>query len=299
MTAIAGFNCEDGIVIAADTEESYGPDNKVYTHKLFPFLGPKQKLAIAGAGSGYLIDYAKEKIVAAMDACTSGNEVEATLVRILDGLYSHEFTRFPVGSPSELAIQLLVAVQFVNPLAPGNWLEPIMFECQSNLVTRVQKHQSRIFGTGELLKELGSQFADWGLTTELAEWASLYVIHDAKRRFGGVGGRTHTFRLMNNGQYSNRPGSDVHLKEEVFDILTRTNQLLMLSLCPSITDSRAKDFVDAAKKWFSSARLHLKKIERDRKKVKHHKVVIDNSEMRKMMRKLAKGSVSRKPEAEE
>jgi len=37
VTAIAGFNCADGVVISADSEETY-TDNKVYKHKLFPVV---------------------------------------------------------------------------------------------------------------------------------------------------------------------------------------------------------------------------------------------------------------------
>ena len=52
MTAIAGFNCADGVVISADSEETY-TDNKVYTHKLFPVVGAHWKAGVAGAGLGY------------------------------------------------------------------------------------------------------------------------------------------------------------------------------------------------------------------------------------------------------
>ena len=195
MTAIAGFNCIAGVVVSADTEVTYGND-KVYTHKLFPFVRQSWRACIAGSGCGYLIDNAKEKIIAAIGAgLKNTNEAEDALKTILNGLYRNECKQSPVSSPSELGRQLLVAVQFVSELDGSLWMEPALFECQSNLVTRVQQRQSRVFGVGELLKELGAHFADWGLTAPLAEWASIYLIHDAKRRFGGVGGRTHTFRM--------------------------------------------------------------------------------------------------------
>jgi hypothetical protein len=161
MTAIAGFTCQDGVVIAAETEESYA-DNKVYTHKLFPFVRATWRLGVAGAGSGYLIDYAKDKIAEALDAGGITNTVKfrASLEKILAGLYRKEFKVFPLKSRH---IQLLVSVQFSNPVDSTRWLDPALFECQSNLVTIIKQQKSSVLGTGELVKELAVQFADWGL----------------------------------------------------------------------------------------------------------------------------------------
>jgi len=71
VTAIIGFNCVDGVVLAADTEEVYGESHdKAYAHKLFPAERKNANLCVAGAGPGYLIDYAKDQIVAALETCT-------------------------------------------------------------------------------------------------------------------------------------------------------------------------------------------------------------------------------------
>jgi hypothetical protein len=288
MTAIAAFNCIDGVVLAADSEETYNTDDKIYTHKLFPFVRPTSRICIAGAGNGYLIDYAKEKIIAAIDAgLKTANDTEISLIDILNGLYTKEFKQFPVASPSELAIQLLVAVQFVSKLDASVWMEPALFQCQSNLVTRVKQNESRIFGIGELLTELGAHFAEWGLTAALAHWASIYLIHDAKRRFGGVGGRTHTFRLMMDGTYVDGPRLDVVRAEQVLENLAKIQLLLTLSLSPAVTDDKSKDFLDAVRKWVGDARREIKNLERQRGKLKHNRVVIHDRAMKKMIRKFS------------
>ena len=93
------------------------------------------------------------------------------------------------------------------------------------------------------LKELGTLFASWGLTVDLAEWASIYLIYEAKRRFGGVGGKTHTFVMRSNGQFSYGLRKNIREKEELLDTFVMTNQLFMLSLDPSVRESKAKDFV--------------------------------------------------------
>lgn len=284
MTAIAGFACQDGVVIAAETEETY-QDNKVYTHKLFPFARPNWKLGIAGAGIGYLIDYAKDKISEDLDTgnTKSAKEFRVRLQEILDRLYRKEFRVYPSKSRD---IQLLVVAQFTNPLDSSKWMEPALFECQSNLVTIVKPHPqpSRVLGTGELVKELASKYADWSLPADLAEWACINVIYDAKRRYSGVGGKTHTFRLMQDGKHIDRPGADVPRKEDVLEYMDRVNLLLALSLSPSLTKNRSRDFVDAAKKWYYDAREAIQDIELSRGKTKYTKVGIPDRDVQKMVR---------------
>jgi len=294
VTAIVGFNCGDGVVLGADTEESW-PDSKVYTHKIFPVERPQWKLAVAGAGIGYLIDYAKDKIVAALHSGLTSSNVESGLAEVLNRLYSNEFRRYPVAAPHELRVQLLVGIHFTNePAAPS------LFECESNLISRVQPGRSRVLGTGELLKEVGVQLAGFGLDVSLAEWASLYIIHQAKQRFGGVGGKTHTFILKNNGSFLYRLGSDSPKKEPILDAFARVAQLMMLSLDPSVSDEGFKNCFDAVKKWSTEARKALKIIERERGQVPHESIVLRNRAIERMIRSINRATrlASQKSEPE-
>lgn len=296
VTAIAGFNCRDGVVIAADTEESYG-DDKAYAHKLFPVERPNSRLCVAGSGIGYLVDYANDRIVAAFDSgIKNAAEFEASLKSTLDELYGDKFTLYPVQSPSDLRIQLLIGAQFATEAEPPVWAQPVLFECQSNLVTPIRKTKhSSILGVGELLKETGIQLAGWGLDTKLAEWASIYLIHQAKRRYGGVGGKTHTFTIRTDGTFSYNRGTNLYEKEALLEGFARTCQLLMLSLGTSVTDARSKDFFDAARNWLTSARRHLQKLERE--KPKHASIEIRSREIDKMLSR-AMRSASRKSKPE-
>jgi hypothetical protein len=285
VTAIAGFNCVDSVVVAADSEETYSGGNKVYAHKLFPFNRPTWRACVAGSGTSYLIDYAKDKIISAVHAGLK-NENE-----FHDGLYKKEFKRFPADSAQERAIQLLVGIQFLNE-PNSTWMPPALFECQANLVTIVKQGDVRVLGIGEAVKELGVQFATWRLTADLAEWASVYVIHEAKKRFGGVGGKTHTFRIMKDGTFVDTFGGNIFKKEQIFDGLARINQLLAFSLSPSLTDSKSKDLVDAAKRWLVVARRGVQKIEREHGKEKHNVIEIRDREIDRMIRQISKLSSS-------
>lgn len=55
MTYISAFQCQDGIVMSADTEESWG-DYKHYTEKLSIIEDKSFPLAIGGAGIADLIE---------------------------------------------------------------------------------------------------------------------------------------------------------------------------------------------------------------------------------------------------
>ena len=102
MTAIVGFHCNDGVVIAADTEESYGKD-KAYTHKLFPVERAHSRLCVAGSGLTYLIEYANEQIVSAFDSeLKNVGQFYSSLRDVLARLYAGPFKDYPTDSPAQL-----------------------------------------------------------------------------------------------------------------------------------------------------------------------------------------------------
>lgn len=287
MTAICAFKCSDGLVMAADTEETY-PDNKVYAFKLFPFERKGKRMCIAGSGIGYLIDYAKDEIASALDCgLTNVAEFEKSLRRIMRELYERDFALYPVDHDSERQIQLLVAVQFVNESDSSSWLEPALFECQSNLVTAPKNpaQRSRILGVGALLQETARQFASWTLNVELAERVSLYLMYEAKRRLAGVGGKTHIFTMRNDGTFEYYRGKHLGEQEAVLAGFNGVAQLLLFALEPSVPGTKADDFINTAKTWLKGARRYIAKAEQG-KVVNPSVITIQNKEISKIMKKL-------------
>ena len=273
--------------MAADTEETY-PDNKVYTFKLFPVEREGKRLCVAGAGLGYLIDYAKDQIVAALDSgLTNVVDFEKRLRETMRELYGRDFILYPVDQDSERRIQLLVGVQFTNESNTSSWLPPSLFECQSNLVTVLTNpaQRGRILGAGEVLNETAVQFANWGLNVKLAELVSFHIMHEAKRRLTGVGGKTHIFTMRNDGTFGYYRGKHLANVEAVLTGFTGITQLLLLGLEPSVPDSKTNDFLDTAKKWIKNARRHLTKVEQG-KIVSPSAITLQNKEISKMMRRL-------------
>jgi hypothetical protein len=103
---------------------------------------------------------------------------------------------------------------------------------------------------------------------------------------------------MQDGTFIDRVGSDTPQKEQILESLARINLLLALSLAPSLGDSKAKDLVATARNWFHVARKEILRIEKQRGKTKHTKVVIYDREMNKMIRQLSKRSAPQKTEPE-
>lgn len=297
MTAIVAFRCFDGLVMAADTEETY-PDNKVYTFKLFPVEREKKRLCVAGSGIGYLVDYAKDQIVSAFDSgLTNVADFEERLRSVMHDLYTTDFTLYPADRDSDRQIQLLVGVQFASESHTGLWMPPTLFECQSNLVTVLKNpaQRGRILGAGVVLSETAAQFANWGLDVELAERASLYLVYEAKRRLTGVGGRTHIFTMRNNGTFEHYRGRNLREQEAVLDGFNGITQLLLLTLEPTLSERKASDFLDTARKWIKDTRRYLAKVERG-KFPSPTVVTMQNRGISKMMRRMRslESSVPRK-----
>lgn len=301
MTAIAAFICSDGLVMAADTEETY-PENKVYTFKLFPFEREGKRLCVAGSGIGYLIDYAKDEIASALDSgITNVADFEKRLREIMHKLYRSDFKLYPVDRDSDRQIQLLVGVQFTDE-SNSSWLAPSLFECQSNLVTvpKNPAQRARILGAGEVLQETARQFSNWGLNVELAERVCLYIMYEAKRRIAGIGGKTHIFTMRTDGRHGYYRGKHIGEEEAVLAGFTGITQLLLFALEPSVPDRRANDFINTAKKWLKDARRYLTKVEQG-KMTNPTTVEIQNSEISKLMRRLrsVKPLTSQKSEPEQ
>src|SRR5271154_3125393 len=62
MTAILGFNCADGILMLADTEESTSLGTKSESDKLYRFIFPLGTVLTGGSGDAHLIECANQEL---------------------------------------------------------------------------------------------------------------------------------------------------------------------------------------------------------------------------------------------
>jgi len=200
VTIAAAFACHDGIVIAADTKESYGESDHTYVNKIEvvqhitpPAHRPRTEsayAAIVGSGDGYLVDHIVGQIKNIFHAnANAGLDVfRHALVELMPRLYASEaFTSYPHSDVTDLYTQLLVA-------ARPNYREKAgLFLINSSLVDEVHSGV-RIIGCGTM-QEAAHELDVMNLDMSDSATAALYLIYEAKRHYSSVGGVTHVYSL--------------------------------------------------------------------------------------------------------
>ncbi|PYX96553.1 MAG: hypothetical protein DMG63_16845, partial [Acidobacteria bacterium] len=112
MTIAAGLFSIDGVVLAADTKESYG-EVHTYVDKLESVSTEYCNGAIAGSGDGYLLDYVTPCVLNLMRSkITTSGEFEDQLRELMVTLYQSPAVKsYPIDKSSDLYTQFLVATK--------------------------------------------------------------------------------------------------------------------------------------------------------------------------------------------
>jgi hypothetical protein len=214
LTIAAGFVCPSGVVIAADTKESYGSDGHTYVNKIVvdthiisrTLRNPKVEspyMAIVGSGDGAVVDHIVGHIRDIFHATADSGLVvfQKALAELMPRLYASEaFTAYPHTDATELYTQFLVAVR------PNYRERAALFQINSSLVEEVHSG-IRIIGCGTM-QEMATELASMNLDRWDSEVAALYLISEAKRHYSMVGGLTHIYSLPNPGPGWHAPKAD-------------------------------------------------------------------------------------------
>jgi len=243
MTIAAGFVVPDGIILAADTKESYGENDHTYINKIevdwhtFPSAQSRPKtqsayIAIVGSGDGYLIDHITGQIKRIFHE-TADSDMEVfgkALSELMPCLYaSPAFTAYPHSDITDLYTQFLIAVR-LNNRQPAT-----LFETNSSLVNEVLHNSLRIIGCGTM-KETANELIMPDLSRDSmydAKVAALYLIYEAKRHYSSVGGLTHIYHLPHPGAGA-RPEAwnpvDQGLRENLFQQLRDWHHRIVMTV---------------------------------------------------------------------
>lgn len=200
MTIAAGFACQDGIIVAADTKESYGESDHTYVNKIEvvrhiipPGHRPNTEsayAAIVGSGDGYLVNHIVEHIKSIFHD-TANADLSAfrqALIELMPRLYASEaFSSHPHSDVMDLYTQLLVAAR------PNYREKAALFLINSSLVDEVYSGV-RIIGCGTM-QETAHELDVMNLDMRESATAALYLIYEAKRHYSHVGGVTHIYSL--------------------------------------------------------------------------------------------------------
>ncbi len=144
MTVAAGFVCKGGIVLCADSQETAG-DYKFPVEKVVTKVDPWTEIAIAGSGTGPLVDMATEQLAKGL---LGGHEnytaVEGRLGDVLNELYETPFRLYPVREAEDSVVQLLIAVKV------GKMQVPILYQASATAISRVTQYA--IIGSGRAVQ---------------------------------------------------------------------------------------------------------------------------------------------------
>ncbi|MGB7599347.1 MAG: hypothetical protein WBM24_03515 [Candidatus Sulfotelmatobacter sp.] len=250
MTICVGMLCRDGVVLAADTQESYG-ENKSYVAKIFPVGSAHGNTIVAGAGLASFIDYAKEKIrtIRPGEAATP-DEFEAKVRRLMRGFYAEEFKLYPCED-SLKQIELLIAVQLRKEF-------PFLLHVDCDLVKRVR--DARAIGAG-MFTPMATDFFSMNLLTTQAVWACMYIVKEAKLRYEGIGGSTQIVALTSEGFQVERTW-DIPQREQVLGRIDGLARRLLISLVPATADGMLNASLQSAADLLRVTRKDLQKFDK-------------------------------------
>jgi len=250
VTIAAGFVARDGIVLCADTQETYGQLLKLNTPKIIvrpEFFVPGPRIVFAGAGHGPFIDKLANEAWKRVSTRTSAgdfaevcDDIEASIKDTYE-----EFGRiFQSGAMPEAEMIYAVAVAGRNGL----------FKAIGPIVNPVDRYAS--VGVGLYLADyiherLGlatPRLADSGWYEILA----IYLLQQAKEYIDGCGGESHVLTLRASGKISVVDPADVTLIARHINALDRNSSTVLMStpdlkLTDEEMDGRIETFVNLAR----------------------------------------------------
>src|SRR5271165_1476054 len=210
VTIVAGFKCADGVVLCADTEETFG-NAKTSVPKLQVCSSSQTEhaedlmFALAGAGNGPWVDKLVELTWARVQAASSFDEACQFAEASVKDAHQEYGNIFQPGMLPDAKLVYAVKMDGKTKLFSSDG--PIVNE---------QRHFA-IHGCGA---ELGTYICNlmcpsWTRhsLSQLAVLAA-YIVYQAKNYVPGVGGRTHLVKLRNEGgSFADFGNSDKWMEE--------------------------------------------------------------------------------------
>jgi hypothetical protein len=262
MTIAAGIVCGDGIVMCADSQESYG-DFKWPVKKLsYPrsTVGDTA-MVISGAGFGPAIDTATQEIISQLSHSMFPLDVMLRKIReILREIYEKDLPIHPAERTTDLDFRLLMALR-------GEGGRTGLFVTSGTLIKRVDDFE--IIGCGDVITKffahmsctqtiLGNPVLSMYQGTVLAA----YLIYLAKSQMTTIGGKSQIFTLSWEGQMRSADAWELPEWEKFFAAHQFESQELMLA-CANPTIS-TKNFDERLKHFTTNMRARKRKLVKQR-----------------------------------
>lgn len=197
MTIIAGFKCNEGIVLCADTQETVGTMKRnVPKLRLEPSEGwagenDGNSLAVAfcGAGDGPFIDKLVETCWQSAKSAQSAGQACQAIEQSIRDHYAQFGKIFQPGYCPHA--ELIFGVKM--------WGESMLFSADGPTVNEVNGYRSS--GVGQYMADfLASRMYGYYLTIHQCVILSAYILFQAKEHVDGCGGESHIAVLREQGK---------------------------------------------------------------------------------------------------
>jgi len=191
MTIALGILASDGVVLAADTQYSWGQDSKTSGSKMWMRNSPGGALAITGAGNPIYLESLAQRFERAFDSNESAplDDLEQLFERILIDFHESHILPF-AHLPDSPDISVVVAVERKT--------ERRLWISEKNVLKPSGPHALVGAGASYGTALLSSLFQGWGcsgIPTCVAERIAVYVVLRVKDYVQGCGKGTHLVRL--------------------------------------------------------------------------------------------------------
>jgi 20S proteasome alpha/beta subunit len=196
MTIAAGFQCDEGIVLCADTEETVG-DIKQGTRKIVLTAHPEMKHLVVFAGAGWT-DYiltAIEKSLDGLGGCNGIEKIAHHLEEKLMGFFDGNLANWACFPPAERPfVELLIGVG----LKDG----PCRLFYYGG--TSFYSTQKKAIGIGTMVATNLIREHNWAGNDSLDDLCRLgvFVLSRSKKQVVGCGGETQMIALRSGGDYT-------------------------------------------------------------------------------------------------
>jgi len=246
VTIAAGFCCQDGIVLCADTQETIPGYLKSSTQKLFRYELDHLTASFTGSGDSILIDMEVQEIVEAFalkkvsDWHQAKNEIKSVLAEIFKKRISPYAAFKEEPRPNA---QLLIALQFDD--------SALLFRTTGTFVKYVTG--AECVGVGDILfYALRDRLYHETYTLAQTSRLAIHILNRVKQNTDGCGGNTDMLLLRSTGRkLAGIPTDDIADLETKFDGFDDAVKKLLLTF-PDSTISQ-----DDFEKLIAQFRLDL------------------------------------------
>ena len=231
MTIVLGVKTPQGLILAADTQESYAGSHKVNRPKLFykaekNLCDLSMGLAVAGAGFGPWLD----KITAAMwDAVEDATNLDEACSKVEDEI-KKRYDEYRQLLNSSIDSELIYGIG-----ASGGTR---LFHAWGPIVNEVMH---RAAGSGQAIADFLLRHLKTTTHITNAMALAVYILYSAKQHSEGCGGDTHLAVIQNDGKNYLLDSEQVRAMENLFEKASGfTDNFLMFAANPVITPEGVK-----------------------------------------------------------